>query len=191
MRAFIAIQLPVDVRQSLASLQQELARAGADVKWVEPANLHLTVKFLDEISEEQRAGVERVMQRITAGQPAFSIRLDGVGAFPSPDAPRVVWVGCAEGADALTRVAEAIERETRALGMCSSDRPFAAHLTIGRVRSPRGRRELSRALQATAWQAPGPWRAGALTLYHSVLSSAGPRYTALAEIPLAAVPSAS
>lgn len=186
MRAFVAMALPQDVQRSLAELQRELARAGADVKWVEPANLHLTLKFLDEVSDEQRAGVEQSLRRLAGGQPAFSVRLGGVGAFPSADSPRVIWVGCAEGGEPLAQIAGQIERETSSLGICSSERPFAAHLTIGRVRSPRRRQELARALQEATWRAPGPWRVETLTLYQSVLGSAGPRYTALTEIPLGA-----
>ena len=83
------------------------------------------------------------------------------------------------------RIAEQIERDGNELRLNKAERLFAAHLTIGRVRSPRGRQELARALQAAAWRPPPSWRVESLTLYQSVLSSQGPRYTVLADIPLA------
>lgn len=186
MRAFIAVSLPEEVRTSLANLQRELARSGADVKWVEPENLHLTLKFLDEITDEQRREVETLLRRIGTQHHAFMLALHEAGAFPSVNAPRVVWVGCGEGAEVLARIAGQVEQESATWGFRKEERPFAAHLTIGRVRSPRRRQELAQSLQTTSWQPPAPWRVEMLTLYQSVLGSAGPRYTSLADIPLAA-----
>ena len=184
MRAFVAVGLPEHARNALAALQQELAASRADVKWVEPANLHLTLKFLDEITDDQRIEIEQLLRRVAARQAPVTMRLGSVGAFPSMTAPRVVWVGCEEGADALARIVGDIEREGAALKLHREERPFAAHLTIGRVRSPRGRRELAQAMQQTMWTPPPSWSMATLTLYRSALSSSGPTYSALAEMPL-------
>jgi len=99
-------------------------------------------------------------------------------------APRVVWVGTSGGRDTVLRIAASIERECEAIQLPREERPFAAHVTLGRVRSPRGRQALYQRLRDTAWRPPGPWRVTALTLYQSVLGSGGPRYTALDEVPL-------
>lgn len=184
MRAFVAVALPDGVRDSLAALQQQLAASQADVKWVEPANLHLTLKFLAEITDAQRAEVEQMLQRIAHRHTPFAMRLGVVGAFPSVAAPRVVWVGCEEGQAALVSIVEEIEREAAGLQLPREERPVAAHLTIGRVRSPRRRRELAHAMQHVVWEPPPSWQVSALTLYRSALSSAGPTYSVLAEIPL-------
>ena len=184
MRAFLAVGLPGEAREALAVLQQQLEAARADVKWVEPANLHLTLKFLAEITDAQRVQVEQLVRRIAGRLATFSMRLGALGAFPSMTAPRVVWVGCEEGREALARLAEAIEQDTAPLGLGSNNRPFAAHLTIGRVRSPRGRQQLTRAIQSAAWIPPAAWQATAITLYQSVLSRSGPAYSVLAEMPL-------
>ena len=189
MRAFIGIVLPAAVRSSLAGLQRRLGESGADVadvKWVEPDHLHVTLKFLDEITDEQRRHVEALLGRIAAEEPPFTLAMDRVGAFPSLTAPRVLWVGLSEGKEAVIRIAEAIEREGATLSLRSEERPFAAHVTIGRVRSPRRREALVQRLQASTWEPPAPFQVTALTLYRSDLSASGPRYTALAEIPLAA-----
>lgn len=186
MRAFIAIALPELVRTSLANLQRELAQSGADVKWVSPAQLHLTLKFLDEITEEERQAVEALLGRLAVREAPFILGLAELGAFPSVSAPRVVWVGLSEGADAVMRIAQAIEDEGRTIGLRREARPLSPHLTLGRVRSPRGRQGLSRLLRETRWESPLPWRVSSLTLYQSVLRPDGPQHTILAEIPLVA-----
>ena len=88
MRAFIGVSLPETVRASLAGLQRQLGESGADVKWVEPENLHVTLKFLDEITDEQRGHVEALLKQIAEGEESFMLGLKPVGAFPSVHAPR-------------------------------------------------------------------------------------------------------
>src|SRR3989338_5448798 len=156
MRAFIGISLPDAVRSSLASLQRQLSESGADVKWVEPANLHVTLKFLDEITDEQRRRVEELLTRVAGGEGAFTLGLKQVGAFPSTSSPRVLWVGLEEGRDAAMRIAQAIEQEGQAISLRREERPFAAHVTLGRVRSPRRRNVLAQQLQQVRWEPPAP-----------------------------------
>ena len=184
MRAFVGIALPAGVRDVLVALQRELSQSQADVKWVEPENLHFTLKFLDEISEDQRQEVERMLGRIAAQATPFPIQLTRLGAFPSLTAPRVVWVGMSEGKEPLTRIAQAIEEGARAMGLRREERPFASHLTLGRVRSPQRREELAQRLRTLQWTAPPAWQVSAITLYQSVLNSSGPHYGMLADIPL-------
>ena len=207
MRAFIGISLPDTVRSSLANLQRRMGESGADVKWVEPDHLHVTLKFLDEITDEQRRRVEVLLGRVASGASSFTLAMDRVGAFPSLTAPRVLWVGLEQGKEAVIRIAEAIEREGRAIplrredlpaappglsavprpaqaGVAQAGRPFAAHVTLGRVRTPRNRQALVQSLQASTWEPPEPFQVTALTLYRSDLHPSGPRYTALAVFPL-------
>ena len=186
MRAFIGVSLPETARASLAGLQRQLGESGADVKWVQPENLHVTLKFLDEITDEQRGRVEALLGRVASGASSFTLAMDRVGAFPSLTAPRVLWVGLSEGKESVIRIAESIEREGQTIPLPREERPFAAHVTLGRVRSPRRREALSQRFQTLVWEPPAPFQVTALTLYRSDLSAAGPRYTALAEIPLAA-----
>ena len=184
MRAFIAIALPAEVREALGRLQQDLAASRADVKGVEREHLHVRLKFLGEITDAQRRDVEARLGRIAGEEAPFLLSVRDLGAFPSAAAPRVLWVGLAEGRERVQRMAEAIEHGGAALGLAKEDRPFAAHVTIGRVRSGRRRQQLARGLQDVAWQPPAPWRVTSLALYQSVLGSGGPRYTVLAELPL-------
>ena len=183
MRAFVGISLPGHVRDALEQLQQALQAAQADVKWVEPSNLHVTLKFLDEITEEQRQAVEAMLARVAAYEPAFQLGIEGVGAFPSPTAPRVIWVGLVTGKEVVARIVEAIEREGANIPLRKEERSFSPHLTLGRVRSSRHQQRLVQQLREVTWQAPSAWQVSSLTLYQSELSSAGPRYTVLADLP--------
>lgn len=182
MRAFIALTLPPPVREALAGLQQQLASAGADVGWVKPDQLHMTVKFLDDITEDQRRQVEVMLREVIAAQPVWTMALDHLGAFPKLEAPRILWVGAGAGREPLVQLARQIEQGAARLSLRREERPFSAHVTIGRVRSGRGLPELAHALQAARWDPPAPWPVESLTLYQSVLTSKGPTYTTLADI---------
>ena len=183
MRAFIALSLPSGVQSSLASLQQSLAVSGADVAWVQPQHLHVTMKFLGEITDEQRQKVEALLRRVASREAPFSLGLEGVGAFPSVSAPRVLWAGISTGKETVLRLAGAIEREGAGL-LPKAERPFAAHVTLGRVRSPKRRQALADGLRRTVWTPPPACCVETVTLYQSLLSSSGPTYTALGEFPL-------
>jgi 2'-5' RNA ligase len=176
MWAFVAIRLPQSVKDSLAQLQCTLDQAQADVTWVEPHNLHVTLKFLDEISESQAQHVMSLLARVASAEPGFELGLAQPGAFPSVAAPRVMWVGLAQGQQTAARIAAAIEMGSRELGLRTEERPFAAHVTLGRVRSARGRPRLADQIRSVRWIPPAGWQVRALTLYESRLSSAGPQY---------------
>ena len=184
MRAFLAIALPEDARNSLTALQEDLADSRADVKWVEPQHLHVTLKFLGEITDEQRRVIERLLAEVARDETTFTLGLERVEAFPSLSSPRVVWVGLGEGKERAIRLAERVEQGADGLGFRKEARPFAAHVTLGRVRTPRRQAALVQALRGCAWRPPASWTVSALTLYQSVLSSSGPSYRVLAEVPL-------
>ena len=185
MRAFLGISLPEQIRASLVTLQEQLAESQADVKWVAPEQLHVTLKFLNEISEERTQQVTQFLRSIAQKTPAFMLQLQDLGAFPSVSDPRILWVGVREGGVAVVALAAAIEEQCRAYRLKREDRAFSAHATIGRVRSPRRREALVQRLRETTWDAPASWRATSVTFYQSVLGQAGPTYTVLAELPLA------
>ena len=163
-----------EVRLAAAKLIETLRASGADVKWAEPENLHLTLMFFGATLPERLPQLEALMAQ-AAQRPAFRISFNGLGAFPSWDEPRVVWVGVGEGSRELVSLAEA-------LGV-SEERPFSAHLTIGRVRSRRSGEKL----KAVAAQARFPelfQDVGSLVLYESRLTPQGPVYTIRGRTPL-------
>ena len=185
MRLFIALPLPERVRAALGALQGALAASRADVKWVEPENLHFTLKFLGELPDAQVPAIADTVTQVARQVRPFSLGLGGLGGFPSAAAPRVIWVAAADGRDALAKMAARLEAAGGELAWPREARPFSAHLTIGRVRSPRGRSALVQAMREAAWRPPPAWDADRVQLYQSRLSAAGPRYASLADVRLA------
>lgn len=191
MRAFLAVELPPVIQARMAEAQRMFAEAGADVKWVEPHNLHVTVRFLGEIDEPQRRAVEALAARVASRTAPTLLRVSRVGAFPSLRAPRVVWVGIDEGREPMVRMAEQLEEELVRAGFQQEERAFEAHATMGRVRSARRRTELVERLAQFTWpSAPEPFVADHLTLFHSVLSPSGPTYLPLARFGFTTAPAA-
>ncbi len=192
MRAFIAVELPEEIRQEVASLQADLRAAGADVKWVEPVNLHLTLKFLGDIEEAQVGSLKEALRSSTLHLPPFTVSLEGIGAFPKTTFPRVIWVGVSQGKEELELLAQKVEEATNSLGFPKEERPFSAHLTIGRVAAAKGGRTtnpswrvrsasglagLIKKLQVAEFCGSSPALIDRLILFQSTLSPKGPTYT--------------
>lgn len=183
-RAFLSIDLPEDVRQELADLQADFKKEGADVKWVESDNLHLTLKFLGDTEETQIEALKQSLTEAVRGTLPFTIQLEGIGAFPRTTSPRVVWVGANQGKAELEELAKKVETVCEKLEFPVEERPFSAHLTIGRVRSRDGLARLIKKLQGVEFRASHPAPVDRVILYQSTLSPRGPTYTPLAEFPL-------
>ncbi len=185
MRCFVAIDLPAGARAAIASVQAELRAAadGADVRWVDPAALHLTLKFLGEVLAARVDGVTNALRAAVGGTEPLTLTVGGVGAFPSPRRARVLWVGVA-GRD-LARLAGAVEGALAAEGFAAEARSWSAHLTVGRVRSPRGLGRLAVAIEGAGHTEIGVWTASEVVLYRSHLRPAGAVYEAVARVPLA------
>lgn len=181
MRCFIAVELTNGARQEVAALQADLCRTSADVKWVEPENLHLTLKFLGEVAEDQLPALKGVLQQTTLHLSPFTLTLEGVGAFPRPQHPRVIWVGIKEGSEALTALAGAVEEAcgTFVLSPSKGEWSFSPHLTIGRVHSGEHLSELVKKLKEVSFQASVPATIDRLILFQSILSRNSPTYTPL------------
>lgn len=137
-RTFIAIELPDDIRARATSLVDRLQSAAAHVKWVAPPNLHWTLKFLGEVTDETLARVCRGVARVAHSQQPFRIQVAGTGAFPSPARPRTIWLGVSQGGQSMVTLHEALEGELHRLGFRREGRQFVPHLTLGRVRGRTG-----------------------------------------------------
>ncbi|MGE5308149.1 MAG: RNA 2',3'-cyclic phosphodiesterase [Deltaproteobacteria bacterium] len=183
MRTFIAIALPPSIHAYLKGIQDTLKKAEADVKWVEPANIHLTLKFLGEIDGPTVEKVKGAMADAAAGVARFQMGLSALGGFPTSTSPRVVWMGIKEGIAPLKDLASRLEERLAPMGL-AEDRPFAAHITLGRTRSSRNRRQLAESLQQPPAQLPAPFEVAGVTLFKSTLSPKGPAYEALSLSPL-------
>ena len=157
-----------------------------DVAWVGRDDVHLTLKFLGGVEAGRLDAVTGALAGAVAGRPAFDLAVSGLGAFPSPARPRVLWAGVGEGAGAAGALAGLIDEALAPLGFPRETRPFSAHVTLGRVRTPRTDRRLAEALAAGG--PVGRQRLGHVSLMRSELSPRGARYTELAALPLALEP---
>ena len=183
MRSFIAIELPETIKNVLAELQKELKKCGVDVRWVKPGNIHLTLKFLGDIDENQVSNIVDVMSRASESYRAFRLTLSGVGVFPNIRSPRVMWAGFDES-DALSGLQSEIEDGTSVLGFKREKRAYAAHLTLGRFKSSSGKLALRDRIELYKGCKLGSLDVSSVALMKSDLSSAGAEYTRLAEIAL-------
>lgn len=179
MRAFIAIELNESIHEELATLQAKLKPAGADVKWVEPQNIHLTLKFLGDVPEDKINRIKNALDAIAAKTNTFNISLAQIGAFGNLNSLRVIWVGIKEGALQASKLADEIEEQLAKLGFPKEGRPFSAHLTLGRVRSPKGRQQLKEAIENFQLLTPKSQLITHITLFQSTLTPKGPIYTIL------------
>lgn len=189
MRLFTAIELGDAVRGKVTAITSALrarveqTASRARVTWIGEERLHLTVRFIGEVEAPL---AERIISALRLPLPLspFTIGFGRLGAFPARGAPRVIWIGIAEGRDAVVRVESAISERLLDLGIPKEDRPYGPHLTLARIREPAGLRAASlfEGLTPNLGQA----RVDAITLFQSKLSPKGPTYTALERTPLRA-----
>lgn len=188
-RAFIAIEIDEAVRGEVSAILADLKRCVADVKWVSPENIHLTLKFLGDVKKDGIEEIKNALKVAASRAGHFNISLSEIGAFPNLNSPRVIWLGIKEGADESAKLANEIEGQLVKLGLPKENRPFSSHLTLGRIGSPKGRQELKEIIE-TLNKNPSPARETIkssvkhITLFQSTLTPKGPIYTNLYEAAL-------
>lgn len=186
-RIFAAVNLSVASVRALAKLQHTLKDAlgtppPVRMGWVPPPNIHATVKFYGNLFEAQLPALVDAAREAAQGVRPFALVARGLGAFPSPARPRVLWVGLRDGADALAALRDRLEETSEALGFERAPRPFHPHVTLARV--SKGAADLS-ALVAEHAEADGlVSTVEELVLYESRLHRTGAEYVARARIPL-------
>lgn len=184
-RTFIAVEIDERTAARAATIIEQLRTAGADVNWVSPRNLHLTLKFLGDVPNELLPAVIEAVQEAARRVPPFTLEVRGVGAFPQLDRPRTVWLGVGQGGREMQRLAQAIEQSLRPLGFAPEARGFTAHLTIGRVRRPSAAlRALAELMRRHSEQAVGTVAVEQVAAVASTLTPRGPIYEALGRAPL-------
>ncbi|MBI4537817.1 MAG: RNA 2',3'-cyclic phosphodiesterase [candidate division NC10 bacterium] len=176
MRLFVAVHLPEEIRERLAAVQDRLRAVRADVSWVRPGNIHLTLKFLGEVEPARQEGIRAALREVARGSEPCEAAVAGVGSFGGR-IPRVIWAGITGGAEALGKLAGRVDAAMAGVGFSREKRPFAPHLTLGRVRSPRKAAELLAALRAEAQADLGATRVTAIFLMESQLNPQGSIYT--------------
>jgi 2'-5' RNA ligase len=182
LRLFVAVLIPEDVRGRLGAAQERLRAAGAEVSWVKPDNIHLTLKFLGDTDPGALPRIQAALRGV-GPQGAFRLTLEGLGAFGGR-APRVVWAGVTVGMQPLAGLAGAVDGVLGRVGIAREKRPFAAHATLGRVRSPRNAEALLAGIQAGRAEDFGEVAVQEFALMQSRLHPQGSIYTPLDRYPL-------
>jgi RNA 2',3'-cyclic 3'-phosphodiesterase len=180
-RSFIAIPLNPEIISRIEKTQKELKTLPADVKWVNPKSIHLTLKFLGNIDEGKVEVIAQGIQNGMRGFKLWSATVKNVGAFPSLRSPRVVWVGIEDQGGQLVRLQNQIEKKMANLGFEKEKRAFSPHLSLGRVRSPRGKDDLVKYLFDERERVFGEINIDRIILFKSELKPTGAIYTALRE----------
>jgi 2'-5' RNA ligase len=184
LRAFLAVD--VEGEEMVARLRALLSRLREirGLRAVPLHQLHFTLKFFEDLPDAELAAAKAAAARAAAASSSFSLSLSGLGTFPPQRPPRVLWVGCGGGSDALVSLASAVEREFAVEGFAPEARPFSPHLTLARVKDPRAARDAADFVSANASFDGGMVEVKELVLYQSVLGPSGAAHTPLGRFPL-------
>jgi len=184
MRTFIAIDLDGAIKKELAALVEELRPLGKNIRWVKPAGMHLTLKFLGEISDQQARDVCASAKEIAGRHQAFHLALKSTGVFPPGRRdPRVLWVG-AENNPGLIGLQADVDRGLERLGWEREKREYHPHLTLGRVKFPSRMDAFLAEFEKNRDRAFGEMRVLRVTFFQSILKPSGAEYSILAEFAL-------
>ncbi|MDZ7262356.1 MAG: RNA 2',3'-cyclic phosphodiesterase [candidate division KSB1 bacterium] len=182
-RTFIAIEIPSEVREKILEFQEELKKEPARVSWVKPENIHLTLKFLGDVEEERIDQVAQIVEQAAEGMTSFRIAIQGSGAFPNFKQPRVLWVGGQDIDGKLLPLQKNIEAKLGELGFEKENKPYSIHLTLGRVKFPRGVEAVIEKMRRSDFSG-GEFPVKELVIMKSELNPAGAIYTPLRKIKL-------
>jgi 2'-5' RNA ligase len=193
LRTFIAIALPTQIRNKIEEQQRLLARDLNDppVRWVKPESIHLTLKFLGDISPQQAQQIQSKMPEITSQFPATQVLVEGVGCFPNYSRPRVIWLGLQDDQSVLSKLQSLLDSSLEDHGFSPEERGFSPHLTIGRVHrrvNHRQRKELGDNIAQVIVQTIGSFTADKIHLFQSELKPSGAVYTRLSSASLGVDP---
>lgn len=179
-RTFIGVDIGEQIRANAVALQQRLARVDAGVRWATPESMHVTLLFLGEVNEREIVPVCRAVESVAGREPPFTLRVSGVGAFPTPRRPKTVWAGITDGATELQRLYELLEEKLLDMGCYrKEERGYTPHLTLGRVKAEHGGHVLAAELpKLLAWDG-GRTTVSEVRVFSSELRREGPEYTVL------------
>lgn len=182
MRVFIAIDIDEQIRKDLGRLQDELrgkadVRKG-DVKWVRPDVMHLTLKFLGEIRDEQAVEVCNITKDVASRYKSFDVDVETVGCFGGRSA-RVLWIGAGQHCEDLLQLQADLEQQLDIVGWPKEARKFSAHLTLCRIRNTKAGFKLAQMVKDYKNVQLGTMAADSVTVYQSELTPQGPIYTSL------------
>jgi 2'-5' RNA ligase len=182
MRAFMAVEVDTELVDKISEIQKNLAEANAQVKFVEPENMHFTFKFLGDISPEKAESIINMAEEKTKDYSPFDIKIKGTGVFPNMGYIRVIWLGVEEPG-AFSKMQEDFDQDFVKMGF-KKERSYIPHLTIGRVKGVQNKELLVTIVKELQNIEVGTMNVDKLVLKESELTPVGPIYTDLKEIPL-------
>ncbi|MCL5103722.1 MAG: RNA 2',3'-cyclic phosphodiesterase [Armatimonadetes bacterium] len=180
-RTFVAVLIDEGIRRRIAEVQEQLKKFAVGVKWVAPENLHITLKFLGDVREDELPRVHAAVGDAVKGMPRFEMSFGGLGAFPNLARARVVWVGIEDGREELRELAARVDENLAKLGFEKEDRPFRAHVTIGRVKDGGSVSGLALGIEEIDARELGSQQVLSVAVMESELSGKGPVYSPLSE----------
>ena len=180
-RAFIAIAIPDGIKNQLAGLQSKLKRADADVKWTRPHGIHITLRFMGWLNNDDLEKTKLAITNVAREFSPFDVEVKGSGTFPERGRPRVVWTGISHGEKELQAVAARLDQELIKNDLGPADRPFRGHLTLGRVKTGKNINKLVEYLEKEGTISFGAFSANSICLFKSDLRPDGAIYTVLRE----------
>ena len=184
LRTFLALPLDEEIVERLVEVQRSLASAGARVRWVNEKNLHLTIKFLGDVTDEQLGDVCRVAEEVASQIEPFEFSVSSVTSVPPAGAMRMVWVGIDEQTGRLEKLHELLEESYARMGFKKENRSFRSHLTLGRVKSGQNVKQLRAAVAEIAETNFGITSVNEMIVFSSELTPDGPIYSPMAKVKL-------
>jgi len=181
MRAFLGISIPEELKPRIESIQDNFCNF--DIKFVEKENLHFNLKFFKDINNEKTEQLKKILEDVCKQFRPFEIKIEGVGAFPSRNYVRVIWLGVKDGYQTLASLAEMIENALESMGF-ETEEKFVPHLTLGRVKSGRNKNDLIILLKESENIEIGKMKVDKIMLFQSKLSPNGPIYEEIFSIKL-------
>ena len=186
-RTFVAIPSTTEIQVAGAELTRQISAIADGIRWVAPEQMHLTVKFLGDVEDREVYSVCDRVRRISEQYQSFGVACEGVGAFPTPERPRTLWIGVRDEAAHLSNLQRQIDDAMCQLGFPAEARKYHGHFTLGRIRSRlRNGTEVAAFLAENADRDFGSLNVDRLVVYASELTRQGPTYTTLGTCPLAA-----
>jgi 2'-5' RNA ligase len=179
-RSFIAIEIPDGFKNDVLEIQKRFKAGSVDVSWTRIDGIHLTLKFLGNVEEEKIEEIKRVLEGIAGGTRHIKIKIGGVGVFPSQKMPRVLWIGIKNEDGSLEGLYKKIDAELSKIGFEKEGRDFKPHLTLGRMRSQKGREGIIKLLGEFKDKEIGVFTASDMRLIKSDPQPQGAVYTELA-----------
>ncbi|MEE9913158.1 MAG: RNA 2',3'-cyclic phosphodiesterase [Deltaproteobacteria bacterium] len=185
-RAFLALEIPEDILNTVSRLQEKLKRdISGRISWTRPQAQHLTLKFFGDVSLDDVQKISAAVQNRVAPGLSLNLQIEKLGVFPDARKPRVLWCGTSGNIEKLAALQKQLDADFALIGFSKEDRPFQAHLTLARIKDPREVSGIGEALTKQTNFSAGEFHIRELILFQSKLTPQGSKYTRLSTFPLA------